>query len=103
MDSLVLELALTPTLIGAASLAGRYRAVLALFAHHLHGPAAAIAVLRGLLAGLLAFAGLFFVLAALIEHAGIGPAFAAALAPTLAVQAGALWALRRPRPARFRR
>jgi hypothetical protein len=87
--------ALGPRLTGLLAPFPLYGAVLAVFAHRLHGPEAAIAVLRGLLAGLFAFAGFFFVLAALIERAGIAPAFAAALGLTLAVQAGALWALRR--------
>jgi len=87
--------ALGPRLTGLLAPFPLYGAVLAVFAHRLHGPGAAIAVLHGLLAGLFAFAGFFFVLAALIEGAGIAPAFAAALALTLAVQAGALWALRR--------
>ena len=52
-------------------------------------------VLRGLLLGLFAFAGFFLVLAALLERGGIGPAFAAAGAVALALQGGALWALRR--------
>jgi len=52
-------------------------------------------VLRGLLLGLYCFVGFFFVLAALLERAGIVAAFAAAGAVALAIQAGALWALRR--------
>ena len=77
-----------------------YGPILAAFAHRLHGPKAAIAVLRGLLAGLFAFAAFFLALAALLERVGIGPAFAVALTLTLALQAGALWALRRARPSR---
>jgi hypothetical protein len=52
-------------------------------------------VLRGLLLGLFAFAGFFFVLALLIEQSGLAPAFAAAVVTALALQAGALWAMRR--------
>jgi hypothetical protein len=52
-------------------------------------------VLRGLLLGLFAFAGFFLVLAVLIERAGIAPAFAAAIAVAVALQAGSLWTLRR--------
>ena len=94
--------ALGPRLTGLLAPFPLYGAVLAVFAHHLHGPPAAVAVLRGLVAGLFAFAGFFFVVGALIERAGITPAFAAALALMLAVQAGALWALRRSRSARAR-
>lgn len=54
-------------------------------------------MLRGLLLGLFAFAGFFFVLALLIERAGIAQAFAGAIAAALVLQAGALWAMRRVR------
>jgi hypothetical protein len=74
-----------------------YAGVLTVFAHQLQGPAAAAAVLRGLLVGLFAFACFFLVLAALLPNTGIGPAFAAALAAALAVQALSLWVLRRRR------
>jgi hypothetical protein len=87
--------ALGPRLTGLLAPFPLYGAVLAVFAHRLHGPAAAIEVLRGLLAGLFAFAGFFLALAALIERAGIGPAFAVAVALTFALQVGALWVLRR--------
>ena len=79
-----------------------YGAVLAVFAHRLQGSAAAVTVLRGLLVGLFAFAVFFLSLAVLIERAGIGPAFVVALALTFALQAGALWTLRRGRSARPR-
>ncbi len=94
--------ALGPRLTGLLAPFPLYGAVLAVFAHHLQGPAAAVTVLRGLLLGLFGFAGFFLALAALIERAGIGPAFAAALALTLALQAGALWSVRRGRAARPR-
>ena len=87
--------ALGPRLTGLLAPFPLYGAVLAVFAHHGHGPSAAVTVLRGLLLGLFGFAGFFLALAALIERAGIGPAFAAALGLTLALQAGALWAVRR--------
>ncbi len=72
-----------------------YAAILVVFTHALEGPARAAGVLRGLLLGLYCFVGFFFVLAALLERTGIAPAFAAAAAVALAIQAGALWALRR--------
>jgi hypothetical protein len=87
MDTLALKLVLTPTLIGAASLAG--------FAHHLQGPSPAAGVLRGLLVGLFAFAAFFLLLAALIERGGIALAFAAAIAVALLLQLVSLWALTR--------
>jgi hypothetical protein len=82
MDILALKLVLTPTLIGAASLAD--------FAHHLQGPAPAAGVLRGLLVGLFAFAAFFLVLAALIERGGIALAFADAIAVAFLLQAVSL-------------
>lgn len=72
-----------------------YGAVLAGFAHRLEGPGPAIGVLRGLLLGLFAFAGFFFVLALTLETAGIARAFAAAAAAALVLQGGALWVMRR--------
>ncbi len=72
-----------------------YAAILAVFAHLLEGPGAAVRVLKGLLLGLFGFAGFFLVFAAVIESAGIAPAVAAATGVTLVLQAGSLWALRR--------
>jgi hypothetical protein len=86
--------ALGPRLTGLLAPFPLYAAVLTVFAHHLQGPAAAVGVLRGLLLGLFAFAGFFAVLTALLERAGIGPAFAAAVAASLAVQAASGWVLR---------
>jgi hypothetical protein len=87
--------ALGPELTGLLSPFPLYAGILAAFGHHFHGPQAAIAVLRGLILGLFAFAGFFLALSALIERAGIGLAFAAAIAVALAIQAGALWTLHR--------
>ena len=61
-----------------------------MFAHDLEGPAAAVEVLRGLLLGLFSFAGFFVVLSGLIERVGVAPAFAAAGAMALLVQAASL-------------
>ncbi|MGH7302500.1 MAG: hypothetical protein ACRELZ_04370, partial [Candidatus Rokuibacteriota bacterium] len=83
--------ALGPSLTGLLATYPLYGAILAGFAHHLEGPGPAVRVLRGLLLGLFAFAGFFFVLTLLIERAGIGRAFAAAIATALVLQAGALW------------
>lgn len=87
--------ALGPRLTGLLSPFPLYAAILAIFAHRLDGPDAAIAVLRGLLAGLFGFAGFFLALAAVLERAGLAAAFAAAITLTLALQACALWLVRR--------
>jgi hypothetical protein len=87
--------ALGPRLTGLLAPFPLYAAVLTVFAHHLQGAAPAALVLRGLLLGLFAFAGFFLILAASIERVGIIPAFAAAVAVALALQAGSLWGLRR--------
>jgi hypothetical protein len=87
--------ALGPRLTGLLAPFPLYATVLTVFAHRLEGPAPAVAVLRGLLLGLFAFAGFFLVIAGLIERAGIALAFALAVALTLGLQAGALSALGR--------
>jgi hypothetical protein len=90
-----LATALGPSLTGLLATYPLYGAILSGFAHHLEGAGPAVRVLRGLLLGLFAFAGFFFVLALLIERAGIAQAFAAAIATALVLQAGALWVMRR--------
>ncbi len=87
--------ALGPRLTGLLAPFPLYAAILAVFAHRLQGAPAAAGVLRGLLMGLYAFVGFFLALALLIEQIGIAPAFAAAIAVALAIQAGSLWVLRR--------
>ena len=94
-----LAAALGPSLTGLLATYPLYGAILSGFAYRLEGPGPAVRVLRGLLLGLFAFAGFFFVLALLIERAGIAQAFAAAIATALVLQAGALWAMRRDSPA----
>jgi hypothetical protein len=88
---------LGPQLTGLLATFPLYGAILAGFAHHLQGPGPAIRVLRGLLLGLFAFAGFFFVLALLLEPVGVAGGFAAAVAAVLALQGAALWALRQTR------
>lgn len=90
-----LATALGPSLTGVLATYPLYGAILAGFAHHLDGPGPAIRVLRGLLLGLFAFAGFFFVLAFSLQRAGIAQAFAAAIVAALLLQAGALWVMRR--------
>lgn len=86
---------LGPHLTGLLSPFPLYAAILAVFAHHLRGPAPAAGVLKGLLLGLFAFATFFLVLAVLIEQVGIALAFAAAIMVTLVLQSGSLWVLQR--------
>jgi hypothetical protein len=86
---------LGPQLTGLLAPFPLYAAILTVFAHRLEGPGAAVQVLRGLLLGLFAFAGFFLVVALTIERMGEAVGFAAALAVTLALQAGSLWILRR--------
>ncbi|MGH7414837.1 MAG: hypothetical protein ACREKJ_11625, partial [Candidatus Rokuibacteriota bacterium] len=74
-----------------------FAAILAAFAHHLQGAAAAVSVLRGLLFGLFAFAVFCFVLSVCLVPLGIAGAFAAAIAGALVVQGISLWRLRVPR------
>jgi hypothetical protein len=62
-----------------------FGAVLAAFAHHQSGAAAAGRVLRGLLIGLFGFTGFFLLLAVTIEPIGIAGAFAMATALALAI------------------
>jgi len=90
-----LATALGPSLTGLLATYPLYGAILSGFAHHLEGPGPAVRVLRGLLLGLFAFAGFFFVLALSIERAGIVPAFVAAAVTALVLQAAALWVMRR--------
>ena len=82
--------ALGPRLAGLLATFPLYAAVLTVFAHELEGPAAAVEVLRGLLLRLFSFAGFFVVLSGLIERVGVAPAFAAAGALALLVQAASL-------------
>src|SRR5256714_1920941 len=76
-----------------------FGAVLAAFAHHQSGAAAAGRVLRGLLIGLFGFTGFFLCLALAIEPLGIAASFAAATALALSIQGVSLWVgpVRRPR------
>jgi hypothetical protein len=88
--------ALGPHAIGLAATFPVYVSVLAVFGQHQEGPAAALGVLRGLLAGLYGTAAFFLVIAITIVPLGIAPAFAAAIALTLVIQAAALRRIRAP-------
>src|SRR5207237_10782738 len=76
---------LGPRLSGVLAAFPVYAGILTVFAHRLHGAAAAVQVLRGLLLGLFAFAAFFVVLGAALEPLGVAPAFAAATATALVV------------------
>lgn len=69
--------------------------ILAIFAHRMRGPEMATQVLRGMVLALYGFATFFFVLGLMLLPFGILPAFAAAIAGTLIVQAVALRFIRR--------
>jgi hypothetical protein len=86
---------LGPHLTGLLTPFPLFTATLAAFAHHQHGPAAAIKVFRGLMLGLFSYAGFMFTLALLLEPAGIAAAFAVALVVVGVFQTGALWLLQR--------
>ncbi|MGH7904686.1 MAG: hypothetical protein ACREPA_11285 [Candidatus Dormibacteraceae bacterium] len=93
---------LGPRLTGLLAPFPLYAAILAVFAHRQQGSVAARAVLRGLVVGLFSFSLFFFSLAELLPRVGIGPAFTAATAAGLSLQAVSLWMLRHPSPGRTR-
>jgi hypothetical protein len=64
-----------------------YAAALTVFAHRSSGPGATVAVLRGVVFGLFAFATFFFVLASLLGRIYTAAAFVSATAAALLVQA----------------
>lgn len=72
-----------------------YVTILSIFAHRDYGPAAAAHVLRGLLYGMFAFTGFFFVLSLLIEETNLGVSFGLAVLTALAIQGTSLLILRR--------
>lgn len=72
-----------------------YVTILSIFAHRDYGPAAAAHVLRGLLYGMFAFTGFFFVLSLLIEEISLGVSFGLAVLTALAIQGTSLLILRR--------
>jgi uncharacterized membrane protein (GlpM family) len=92
--------ALGPQLTGLLSPFPVFTSTLVIFAHHLHGPEAAVNVLRGLLHGMVAYISFFMVLAALLERAGLVTAFAAAIAVALLLHTGTFWVLRHREGAR---
>jgi len=89
---------LGPTLSGLLTTYPVYAGVLAVFAHAQRGGAAAAQVVRGLCYGIIAFATFFLAIGALIDRAGIVPAFAAAAAGAIVVQATTLARIRKGSP-----
>jgi hypothetical protein len=87
---------LGPSLSGLLAAAPVYVSILAIFAHRLEGPDAAIGVVRGLQVGLFGTIVFFLIVTAGIERFGIVPAFGVAILTAGAVQSISLWALRRP-------
>jgi hypothetical protein len=87
--------ALGPRVAGLLSPFPLYAAVLAVFTHRVEGGASAVAVLRGLMLGLFAFAGFFVMLALLLVPDGVAVAFTVAVVVALAVQALSLTTGRR--------
>jgi hypothetical protein len=87
--------ALGPRLTGLLAPFPLYATILAVFAHRMQGPTAAIRVLHGLLLGLFAFASFFLTLATLIASVGIVASFGTAIMVALVLQAVSLGVLRR--------
>lgn len=84
---------LGPRLSGVLAAFPVYAAILTVFAHRA-GPAPAVQVLRGLLVGLLSFAGFFVALGGLIERLGVAGGFVVATAAALAIQAASFAVVR---------
>jgi hypothetical protein len=85
---------LGPQLSGLLTTYPVYAGVLAVFAHAQRGGVAAAQVVRGLCYGIIAFATFFLAIGALVDRAGLLPAFAAAAAGALIVQAATLTRVR---------
>jgi hypothetical protein len=75
-----------------------YATVLAVFAHRVVGAPAAQEVMRGLVAGLFAFAAFFFVIATSLVPLGLAGAFGLAIGVILVLQAVSFMLLRRGIP-----
>ena len=92
---------LGPRLSGILATFPVYAATLAVFAHRVDPPSA-IRVVRGLMTGLFSFVAFFVVMALTIERGGTGPAFAAAIAASLLIQAASFMTVVRGRMAPLR-
>jgi hypothetical protein len=85
---------LGPRVVGLIAPFPVYASVMASFAHALDGPASAVRLLRGLLAGAFGFACFYLMVALLVTH-GVVAAFLAATLSAVVVEAGVLWTVRR--------
>jgi hypothetical protein len=94
-----------PTVAGVLAALPALASVLAAFTHARHGDEALIAMLRGMLGGLVAFVSFCGLIALLIEPLGVAPAFVLATGAALLLQlAVARWhAAEDPRSSRYRR
>jgi hypothetical protein len=90
---------LGPQLAGLVAVYPLYTVVLTAFAHAHGGESEAVQVLRGLIVGLYSFVCFYTVLPLLLERTGTAPAFAAAFAASLLVQAGSIIPLLRAQAA----
>jgi hypothetical protein len=90
---------LGPGLSGTATVYPLISTLLAIFVHRAAGPQAAVAVYRGLLAGLFALTAFASTLVLVLTRLPLTPAFVLALALTAAAQLGSLPAARRVEPA----
>jgi hypothetical protein len=72
-----------------------FACVMAVFAHHGSGPAAAQRLLRGIVVGSFAFAAFFVIVALTLERASIVPSYALAVVAALGVNGLSLFALLR--------
>jgi len=87
--------AIGPGLSGVATTFPLMSSLLAVCVHRANGPAAAIAVYRGLIAGLFALMGFATTLILVLTRIPLGLAFALAVALALSIQLGSLQVVRR--------
>jgi hypothetical protein len=85
---------LGPRMVGLIAPFPVYASIMASFAHALDGPASAVRLLRGVLAGAFGFACFYLAVALLVTH-GVAAAFLTAVVSALAVQAAVIWLMRR--------
>jgi len=88
--------ALGPGLSGVVAIFPTFTAILVVFTQRREGPAQALAVLRGLLAGLYGTAGFFVILIVWLAPLGVAGGFGLALAGSAVIQAVVLLARRFP-------
>jgi len=86
---------LGPRLSGLLTPFPLFASIVGAFTHSFQGSIAVRRVLRGVIAGSLAFAVFFLIISALIAIMGIAAAFALAILAAIVMQAISLWLLRR--------